>query len=257
MLLEEPPVLRAELRLDRVQVLADLVQDALQGLLILGAAVELVEHLGGVVDRRHGPVGAGIDHPGPRVGAIGNLDAELQRSEAGLRLGLGLEVVLDLLVDRKALGPAGGRVRAALDVAGEELDAREQAADAAHVAVAVAANLVANPMKGQHPLPEGLEGLEAFLEDEVFTLGVGPEVLGNDPVGAEHDDEALLRRRRLGGEAEAGQLREEGCRGGADAQVAQELAAALESHHGFFPWGLRAPIVADEAMISASSFRIL
>ncbi len=58
-----------------------------------------------------------------------------------------LQEVLDLLIDRDAAGPAGGRVRAALDVAGEQLDAGEQAADAAHVVVAVAADPVADAVQ--------------------------------------------------------------------------------------------------------------
>ena len=145
---------------------------------------------------------------------------------------------------------------AALDVAGEELDAGQEAADAAHVAVAVGADLVADPVEGEQLLLEGVEGLEALLELAELAFRVGPEVLGDDAVGAEHDHEPLLRRSAARGEAEAGQLREEGRGGGADAEVAQEFAAALMSRHGFFPWE-RAPTSADEAMISASSFRIL
>src|SRR6185369_14907263 len=110
---------------------------------------------------------------------------ELEGAEAGLRLRLRLQEIADLLVDGEALGPAGGRVGAALDVAGEELDAGQQAADAAHVAVAVGADLVADAVEGEQLLLEGLEGLEAFLEVAELAFRVGPEVLGDDAVGAE------------------------------------------------------------------------
>ena len=64
------------------------------------------------------------------------------------------------------LAQPAGRVRAALDVAGEQLDAGEQAADAAHVAVAVAADLVADAVQGQRLVLERLQRLEALLERE-------------------------------------------------------------------------------------------
>ena len=108
--------------------------------------------------------GPGVDHPGPGVGAVGDHDAELERAEPGARGRVVLEEVLDLLVDRQAAGPAGRRVRAALDVAREELDAGQQAADAAHVVVAVAADLVADAVQGQRPVLERLQRLEALLE---------------------------------------------------------------------------------------------
>ena len=62
--------------------------------------------------------------------------------------GVGLQEVFDFLIDRDAFGPAGGRIGAALDVAGEELGAGEEAADAAHVVVAVAADFVARRRGG-------------------------------------------------------------------------------------------------------------
>ena len=60
------------------------------------------------------------------------------------------------------LGPAGRRVGAALDVAGEQLDAGEQAADAAHVVVAVAADLVADAVQDQRLVLERLQRLAGF-----------------------------------------------------------------------------------------------
>ena len=66
---------------------------------------------------------------------------------AGAGFGLGLEEVLDFLVDRNALRPSGWRIGAALNVAGKQLGAGEQAADAAHVIVAVAADFVAEAVE--------------------------------------------------------------------------------------------------------------
>ena len=96
-------------------------------------------------------------------------------------------------------------MRAALDVAGEQLDARQQAADAAHVVVAVAADLVADAVQGEQPVLERLQGPEALLEVEAVALLVGPEGRGHDAVGAEQDDEPLLAP-LLVGEAQAGQV---------------------------------------------------
>ena len=81
-----------------------------------------------------------------------------------------LEGVLDLLVDREPLGPAGRRVGTALDVAGEKLDAGQQAAHAAHVVVAVAANLVADAVENQGAISKRLQRLQAFLELERSAL---------------------------------------------------------------------------------------
>ena len=136
--------------------------------------------------------------PRPRVSAVGHDDAQLQRAEAGLRLGLGVQKVADLLIDRRAFGPAGGRVAAALDIAGEELDAGQQAAHAAHVSVAVAADLVREALEEQQPVLERLERRDDLLERERIAYLVGPELIGQRAVGAEHDDQPLLARRCVG-----------------------------------------------------------
>ena len=101
-LLQDPPILRRQGRRHRGQVLMKLVEHAPHALAILHLAVELVEHLIGVVDRGHGLVGACVDHPCPGVGAVGHEHAELERAEAGGRLGLALQKGFDLLVDGKA-----------------------------------------------------------------------------------------------------------------------------------------------------------
>src|SRR6185295_4966617 len=102
-------------------------------------------------------------------------------------------------VDRDAGGPAGRGIGTALDVAGKQFDAGEQAADAAHVAVAVAANSVAHAFENQRLILERRERLEAFLERELGPLLIGPERAGNHAIGAEYDDEPLLALRRLCG----------------------------------------------------------
>ena len=93
------------------------------------------------------------------------------------RFGPALQEILDLLIDRDSLGPSGRGVRTALDVAGEQLDAGQQAAHAAHVVVAVAAKLVADAVEDQRAIAERLQRLEALLELERCPFLVGPERL--------------------------------------------------------------------------------
>ncbi len=146
-LFEQPAILGADGRRQTQQVAAQIVEHAADGLPIAHAAVEAVEHLVGIVDRGDGPIGAGVDHAGPGVGAVGDHDAEFERAEAGAGAGVALEEVLDFLIDGDAAGPAGRRVAAALHVAGEEFDAGEQTAHAAHVGVAVAADAIADAVQ--------------------------------------------------------------------------------------------------------------
>ena len=68
------------------------------------------------------------------------------------------------------LAQPAGVSRAALDVAGEQLDAGQQAADAAHVVVAVAADLVADAVQDQRAVSERLQRLQALLERERLAL---------------------------------------------------------------------------------------
>ena len=80
---------------------------------------------------------------------------------------------------------------------------------------------------------ERFERLEAFFEDEFAAEFFGPEVFGDHAVGAEHDDQALAARAgRFGGKAEAGEVQHERHRGGAEAEVAEELAAGGVGGHG-------------------------
>ena len=91
---------------DPLEVPGHVVEHALERLLVLHLAVELGEHLIGVVDRRHRLVRPGVDPAGPGVGPVGHADAELQRAEPRRRLGTALQVILDLLVDRDARWPS-------------------------------------------------------------------------------------------------------------------------------------------------------
>src|SRR5262249_5365998 len=166
--------------------------------------------------------------------AVGDHHAELQRAEARLRRRVRLQEVPDLLIDGDALGPAGRRVGAALDVAGEQLDAGQEAAHAAHVRVAVAAHLVADAVQDEGALAERLQRREALLERELLALLVGPERRRHDAVGAEHHDEPLLPA-LLVGEAQARQVEDERQRRRADPHVADELAAAAGPGHGVIP----------------------
>ncbi len=61
------------------------------------------------------------------------------------------------------LAQPAGVSRAALDVAGEQLDAGEQAADAAHVVVAVAADLVAHAVQHERPVLKRSSGVRLSL----------------------------------------------------------------------------------------------
>src|SRR5262249_33244341 len=141
---------------------------------------------------------------------------ELQRAEARARRWAALQVVLDFLIDRQSAGPAGRRVRAALDVAGKQFDSCQQAADAAHVIVAVAADLIANAVEDERALLERLQRLQALLEGGQLAFLVGPERGGHDAVGAEQDDQPLLAPLLIG-EAEAGQVQNERQRRRSDA----------------------------------------
>ena len=256
-LVEQLGILAADLDAQLLEVLLDLVEDAGQQRLVLALAVELLEHLVGVADRRQRLVGAGIGHARPGVGALVDLDAELERAEAGPGLGLGLQVAGDLLVDGDALRPARRGVRAALDVAREQLDAGEQAAHAAHVAVAVALDLVADALEHQGLGLEGLERLQALLESRSRgALGIGPEGVRHHAVRAEHDHQALLAPRGVA-EPEAGQVEQEGQGRGIPPEIAQEPAAADVVAHGWAAFCATAGASVALVTISARRVRML
>jgi hypothetical protein len=106
-LFQDPPILRRQRRGHLRQILVKLVEHALHALAILHLAIEFLEHLVGIVDRRHRLVAAGVDHSAPCVGPVGHEDAEFERAEASGRLRPRLQVVADLLVDGDAARPAG------------------------------------------------------------------------------------------------------------------------------------------------------
>ena len=153
-LLEDPPILGRQRGRHAGEILVKLVEHAPQALAMLHIPVEPGEHLVGVVDRCHRFVRAGVDHPCPGVGPVGDEHPELERAEARGGLWARLEESGDLLIDRRSARPARRRVAPPLDVAREELDTGEEAADAAHVAVAVAADLVANSLEREEAILE-------------------------------------------------------------------------------------------------------
>jgi hypothetical protein len=140
-----------------------------------------------------------------------------------------LEEIFEFLVDRDSVCPTGRRVRAALDVAGEEFDAGEEAAYAAHVTVAVAADAVGEALQQEHALLVVLEGFQDGLELSQFTRLVRPEVRREGAVWREHDDEALPGGGVLC-PVEAGQTGDEGEGRGREAEVAEKSAAGSHDH---------------------------
>ncbi len=224
-LFEQLAILGTEEALDLLEVVVEFVEHAGDGLAVLHLPVQLGEHLVRVVDRRDRLVRAGVAHSRPGVGALRDHDAELERAEPRLRRRVGLQVRLDLLVDRDAVGPAGWRIGAALDVAREKLDAGQQAADAAHVAVAVAANLVADAVQDQGLFPKRLQRRKALLKRCELPLFIWPEVFGNDAIGGKnHHQPFSLDRRRS--PTEARKIHQKRQRRGGDSGASQKLTAA-------------------------------
>ena len=200
--------------------------------LVLHPAVELGEHLVGVVDRGDRLVRAGVDHARPGVGAVGHHHAEFERAEPGAgRRRLFCRKFLISWSIEMPLGPAGRRVASRPGCCPGRARSGEQAADAAHVVVAVAADLVADAVEDQRPVLERLERLEALLERERRRLPRRARTpTGSTPLGLNMTTSRCFRR-CLVGEAEAGQVEDERQRRRADAQVADELAAAASVGH--------------------------
>ena len=183
-----------------------------------------------VIHRREGLIPAGVAHACPGIGPIRHGDAELERAEACFRGRILLEEVFQLLIDRDAAGPTGGIAAAAHDVAFEQLVAGEQAAHAAHVAVAIAAHFVGDAVEDEHAVLEGFERLEDRFQLGERSGAVRPEILRQRAVRGEEDDQplALLRCGRAGEVRQAGK---EGQRRGGDAELAQK-GATVKGFHG-------------------------
>ena len=231
-LLEEPPILHRQACRHPGEILVDFVEHAPQTLAMLHVPVETGEHLVRIVDRCHRFVRAGIDHSCPGVGPVGDEHPELERAEARGGFRARLEESGDLLIDRRSARPARRRVAPPLDVAREELDTGEEAADAAHVAVAVAADLVADSLEREEAILERGQRREdrtqlhrrlgiPFRPGERPSCG-RPEVLLHGAVRAEDDDEPLPRR---GGACEAGQIAEERRYRRTDPELPQQFTA--------------------------------
>ena len=215
---------------DLGDVVLEPVEHGTEVLAFLHRTIELVEKFVGTGDGRDGLIGAGVAPTRPWIGAVADGDTDLERAQAGLGPRVGLEMGADDLVDGRPAGPAGGGAAAAHDVAGEELDAGQQAAHAAHVGIAVAADTIVHALEREQLVLERLEGLHDRLELEVSAFLVGPEGRRDDAVGREDEDHALAAAGGRFGGAEGGEAAEERERGGRKAEAAEEFAAVLEGH---------------------------
>src|SRR5262249_28377888 len=98
------------------------------------------------------------------------------------------------------------------------------------VGIAVADDLVADPVQDQGAAAERFEGRQAFLERGEHPLVVGKESRWDDAVGAEHDREPLLAP-LLVGEAQAGKVHDEWEGRRIHSQVAEERTTGTSSSH--------------------------
>jgi hypothetical protein len=105
-----------------------------------------------------------------------------------------LQIIRDFLIDRDTACPPGWRIGSALDVPWVEFDSGEQAADSAHVVIAITSNLVAHAVECEQPIFEWFEGRHDSFEREFRTFFVGPKVWRDHAIGAEDNHEALLVR---------------------------------------------------------------
>ena len=149
-----------------------------------------------------------------------------------------MEEISNFLIDGNIFRPAGGFVTAALDVTGEQFVGGQQAADAAHVAVAVAANFIGDAFEGERFIFKWFERRQDPFQLEVSPGLVGPEVGGNGAVRGEHEDDSLpwAGRGRLGQRRQGGKKRQD--RGG-KAEAVQKLAAGSDGHDGGAEWKMR------------------
>ena len=90
---EQRLVTGAELRGDALQIVAHIIQDAHEALLVLHLAIDLLQHLMGIINRRDGLVATRVTHARPRIGAILDANAEFERAEASAGELLTLEKV--------------------------------------------------------------------------------------------------------------------------------------------------------------------
>ena len=196
--IEQASIVLAYIRAKFRKIGLEVVEDASDALLVFALSVEFVEHRVGVVDWRDGSVGTFVDHAGPGVGSAWNTDTEFEGAETGLRFGSCLEVFFDFLVDGDSAGPACRGIRTALDISWVEFDARQQAAHAPHVVIAIASNFVADTVEGKQSIFEGCQGSHDRFEIELISFLVGPEIRRDHAVGAEHDDQPLFSSRGAG-----------------------------------------------------------
>ena len=105
MILESLLVFTADSRGNLAQVFSYIIKKSCKGCPVLVLTVEPVQHLVGIVNRSHGLVRSGVNHPGPVVSPGWHCYPELEGSETGAGCGVFLEEVPDLLIDRDATCP--------------------------------------------------------------------------------------------------------------------------------------------------------
>ena len=192
-LLEQRAVRGAKSVAEFLEIFLQRAEHTLQSGLIAQVAVQLLVHAVRIIGWGHGLVGAGIGHARPGIGTIAYTHAKFQCAKARTGGGLRLQKVFDLLINRDAFGPASRGVAAALNVAGEELDAGKQAAHPAHVAVAIAAHAVVHALEHEQLIAEWFQRLKDWLEGKVGAGLVWPIMFRDGAVGAEHHDQTLAR----------------------------------------------------------------
>lgn len=148
-LLQQLPIFAADHRFDFLEIIGQIIQHAGQQLPVLRLPVQLVEHFVRVIDRCDGLIGTGVRHSSPGVGTVGHHHTKFQRTETGSRRRVGLQLILQELIDADTHRPTRRRVTAALNVAGEQFHPRQQTTDATHVTIAVTLNLVAQSLQRQ------------------------------------------------------------------------------------------------------------
>ena len=142
-----------------------------------------------------------------------------------------MEEIANFLVDRDVPGPAGGFVAAALDVTGKKLVGGEQATDAAHMSVAIAADFVADAFQCHQAAFIWLERREDALEFKIGADFIRPELRRDGAVGREEENDALVFCAGSRG-CHGWQRGQERQGSGGESELAEKLAARAEVHFG-------------------------
>ena len=177
---------------DFFEVGAEVIQDACQQHAILDIAVKLVEHLIGIADWCHRLVGPGIRPACPCICTIWDQHPEFQRAEARTCIGVGLQFVLEVLVNRNPHGPPGGCIRSALHITGEEFYPGQQAPNPSHVSITITFDSVVDAAKCKQLVFERSQRFEDSFQLEILAFFLRPEVFGDHSIWAEHEYDSLF-----------------------------------------------------------------